>query len=188
MVCVSISTKSCFDNYFRRLNHGWKQKMPLVWVDWCTHVEQQLVRACQATTRHFHRIDQTILSWSFKKVLWFAIILWLVLDIFLPLQSSSNKRPSSCKHPHDRDTNDITPTLGAHLPVPHDLLKKFNDTRKHKMNDSTRRNYHCWQKTWWSGCLLIIQHITPLVWKMYPSLIRMIQRTIILTETSQKIL
>ena len=62
-----------------------------------------------------------------------------VLDIFPlpPINMSnlgtvgSNNRPSGRKRPHERDTNDITPTLGSDLPLPDDLLQVFNDTKRH---------------------------------------------------------
>ena len=55
------------------------------------------------------------------------------------MPSSRNSRI----RPEQRTTNDETPTLGTELVLPQDLDARYNETQKHAMTDTCRRDYRC---------------------------------------------
>ena len=42
---------------------------------------------------------------------------------------------------HERPTNDSVPTIGTDIPLPPDLAAKYNETIKHDMKDTCKRDY-----------------------------------------------
>ena len=55
--------------------------------------------------------------------------------------ATQNHQRAGRIYPHQRNTNDITTTLGANLEEPSNLQEKFNETEKFSMSVACRRNY-----------------------------------------------
>ena len=55
--------------------------------------------------------------------------------------TTSSRQQGGRIRPQQRETNDSIPKLGADLPPPEGLLLKVNETKKHSMKDTCRRDY-----------------------------------------------
>ena len=51
------------------------------------------------------------------------------------------RRQTGRIRPAERETNNDVPILGNELPLPQDLTSRLNQTKKHGMEDKTRRDY-----------------------------------------------